>query len=131
MAQLTSQQANDLAGQFLAMGQAIGDFRYLHWNILTMTQHQQLARLHSAVLNSGEDILALSTTLVLDEVEASLATIRGITGQIKSTLATLGDIQQGIDLATSVVALGASVISRSPSRIEKALEDLVKRWKKF
>ena len=30
MAQLTSQQANDLANQFLALAQAIGDFRYKH-----------------------------------------------------------------------------------------------------
>src|SRR5258708_35621213 len=96
MAQLTSRQADDLANQFLALAQAIGDFRYNHWNDLSKTQHHQLAGQHWSALNFGEDILALSTGLIMDDVVGSLKSVKTITGQIKSSLGTLKDIQKGI-----------------------------------
>src|SRR5258707_14508389 len=107
MAQLTSQQANDLANQFLALAQAIGDFRNNHWNDLSKTQPHQLAGQHWSVLNFGEDILALSTGLIMDDVAGSLKSIKTITGQIKSSLGTLKDIQKGIDIAAAIVTFGA------------------------
>jgi len=129
MAQLTAQQANDLANQFLALAQAIGDFRYHHWNDLSKAQHQRLASQHWSVLNYGEDILALSTALIMDDVSSSLASIKTITGQIKSTLGTLKDIQKGIDITAAIVMLGAAIISQSPIAIAGAVQELGQRWR--
>jgi len=129
MAQLTSQQANELANQFLALAQAIGDFRYNHWNELSKVQHQRLASQHWSVLNHGEDILALSTALIMDEVSGSLASIKTITGQIKSSFGKLTDIQKGINIATAIVTLGAAIISQSPIAIAGAIQDLDQRWR--
>jgi len=129
MAQLTAQQANDLANQFLALAQAIGDFRYNHWNDLSKAQHHRLASQHWSVLNYGEDILALSTALIMDDVLNSLASIKTITGQIKSSLGTLADIQKGINVAASIVTLGAAIISQSPIAIGEAIYELSKRWR--
>jgi len=129
MAQLTAQQANDLANQFLALAQAIGDFRYNHWSELSKAQHQRLASQHWSVLNYGEDILALSTALIMDDVSSSLASIKTITGQIKSSLGTLHDIQKGIGITTVIVMLGAAIISQSPIAIAGAIEELMKRWR--
>ncbi len=129
MAQLTSQQANDLANQFLALAQAIGDFRYNHWNDLSKTQHHQLAGQHWSVLNFGEDILALSTGLIMDDVAGSLKSIKTITGQIKSSLGTLKDIQKGIDIAAAIVTFGAAIISKSPIAIGEAVDDLAQKWR--
>ena len=129
MAQLTAQQANDLANQFLALAQAIGDFRYNHWNDLSKVQHQRLASQHWSVLNYGEDILALSTALIMDDVSSSLASIKTITGQIKSTLGTLKDIQKGVDITAAIVMLGAAIISQSPIAIAGAVLELGQRWR--
>jgi hypothetical protein len=129
MAQLTSQQADDLANQFLALAQAIGDFRYRHWNDLSQDQHHRLASQHWSVLNYGEDILALSETLIMDDVSPSLASIKSITGQIKSSLRALKDIQNGIDLAATIVTFGAAIISKSPIAIREAIDDLTQRWR--
>ena len=129
MAQLTAQQANDLANQFLALAQAIGDFRYNHWNDLSKVQHQRLASQHWSVLNYGEDILALSTALIMDDVSSSLASIKTITGQIKSSLGTLKDIQKGIGITTVIVMLGAAIISQSPIAIAGAIQELGQRWR--
>ena len=129
MAQLTAQQANDLANQFLALAQAIGDFRYNHWNDLSKAQHHRLASQHWSVLNYGEDILALSTALIMDDVSSSLGSIKTITGQIKSTLGTLKDIQKGIDITAVIVMLGAAIISQSPIAIAGAVQELGQRWR--
>ena len=129
MAQLTAQQANDLANQFLALAQAIGDFRYNHWSDLSKAQHHRLASQHWSVLNYGEDILALSTALIMDDVSSSLASIKTITGQIKSTLGTLKDIQKGIDITAVIVMLGAAIISQSPIAIAGAVQELGQRWR--
>jgi len=129
MAQLTAQQANDLSNQFLALAQAIGDFRYNHWNDLSKAQHHRLASQHWSVLNYGEDILALSTALIIDDVSSSLASIKMITGQIKSTLGTLKDIQKGIDITAVIVMLGAAIISQSPIAIAGAIQELGQRWR--
>ena len=129
MAQLTSQQADDLANQFLALAQAIGDFRYNHWSDLSRVQHNRLASQHWSVLNYGEDILALSTALIMDDVSSSLASLKTITGQIKSSLGALKDIQKGIGITTVIVMLGAAIISQSPIAIEGAIEELMKRWR--
>ena len=130
MAQLTMQQASDLAHQFLALAQSIGDFRYRHWKDLSNGQDQKLASLHRSVLNYGEDILALSTVLVMDDVSKSLASVKEVTLQIKSTLGSLADIQKGIDLTASIVTLGAAIISRDPLAVEVAVEGLVRNWKR-
>ena len=126
MAHLTSQQVNDLANQFLALAQSIGDLRYNYWNDLSKDQHQILANQHWSVLHYGEDILSMSTVLVMDDVSNSLAMIRALTGKIKSTLDALHDIQEGINISAAIVSLGAAIISENPLAVAGAIEDLVK-----
>lgn len=126
MGQLTSEQAHDLANQLLGLAQSIGDFRYEHWTDLSKSQHQLLANQHWSVLIYGEDILTLSTALVMDDLHSSLASIKMLTGQIKATLNSLNDIQEGITIAASIVTLGAAIVNKNPMAIEDAIEDLVK-----
>src|SRR5262249_46384719 len=105
MAQLTVQQANDLSNQFLGLAQSIGTFRDLHWSDLTKDQHQLLANQHLSVLIYGEEILTLSTVLVMDDALSALETIRGLTLQMRATLESLTDIQEGIHVAALIVTL--------------------------
>ena len=68
MAKLTAQQANILANNFLGLAQAIGDYRYENWATLSKGDNQKLGTLQRAILNYGEDVLALSTVLVMNDV---------------------------------------------------------------
>lgn len=129
MAKLTSVQANALANDFLGLAQAIGDFRYDNWNELTKPQNQQLSSLQWSILNDGEDILALSTTLVMDDVQTSLDKINNITLEIRSTIQQLKDIQKAINVAAAIVTLGGAVISKDPSSISTALQGMIDSWK--
>lgn len=129
MANLTSIQANALSNDFLGLGQAIGDFRYNNWNELSQPQNQQLGNLQWSILNYGEDILALSTTLVMDDVQTSLDKINNITVEIKATMQQLKNIQKAINVAAAIVTLGGAVISKSPSSIGSALQEMIDSWK--
>jgi hypothetical protein len=129
MERLTSHEAKDLANQFLALAQAIGDWRYNHWSELSETQRQQLANHHRSVLEYGEEVLALSTVLVMEDVSNSLSAIKSVSGKITASLGTLADIQKGIDVAAAVVTLGAAIVSKNPLAIGGAIEGLVEGWK--
>jgi len=128
MAKLTSRQAYDLANNFLGLAQAIGDFRYSNWYLLSKADNQMLGDLQWSILNSGEDILTLSTILVMDDVSESLGKINDITARIKGNIHTLQNIQKGINIAASVVTLGAAIISKNARSVTDAIDGLAKAW---
>lgn len=129
MAKLTSAQANALANDFLGLAQAIGDFRYDNWNEMSKPQNQQLGKLQWSILNYGEDILALSTVLVMDDVKASLDQINDITLEIRSTIQKLKNIQKVINVAAAIITFGGAIISKEPSSIKSGLQGLIDSWK--
>jgi len=124
MPKLNATQASELARHFLALAQAIGDYRYRNWKKLSKKDNQQLADFQWSVLNCGEDMLANSTTLVLDDVKNSLGKIEDLTVKVESTLASLAKIQTIINCAAAIVILGGAVISKNPGTITSAIEAL-------
>ena len=129
MANLTSKQANELAGCFLGMAQAIGDFRYTNWKELPKEDNQRLGNLQWSIMNYGEDILAFSTILVMDEVKASLEKISEISKVIKDNINSIKNIQKGINIAAAIVTLGAAIISKNARSVTGAIDGLVTEWK--
>lgn len=129
MAKLTSAQANALANDFLGLAQAIGDYRFENWNTISKSQNQQLGELQWSILNYGEDILALSTVLVMDDVKASLDQIDNITLEIKSTIQQLKNVQKVINVASAIITFGGAVISKDPAAIKSGLQGFIETWK--
>lgn len=128
MPQLTSLQANELANNFLDLAQAIGDFRYNNWDNLSVFDNQRLGNFQWALLNYGEDMLALSTTLVMDDVQGSLSEISQITSEIKTSVKNLQNIQKGIDVAAATVTLAAAIISKKPQAILESVVGIKEVW---
>lgn len=129
MANLTSEQANRLSDDFFILGMAIADFRYENWDRLTLEENKELSEMQNAILRCGEDILAFSTTLVMDEVAESLAKISSITEEIKGTIKTLESIQKGLDAAAAILVLGVAIMKRDPQGIGNSIKDLFVTWK--
>jgi len=129
MARLTSKQANELAGNFLGLAQAIGDFRFSNWKELPKEDNQRLGSLQWSILNYGEDILAFSTILVMDEVKVSLEKIRDISKEIKENINSIKNIQKGINIAAAIVTLGAAIISKNARSVTDAIDCLATEWK--
>ncbi|MBP8192325.1 MAG: hypothetical protein KAX69_01890 [Chitinophagales bacterium] len=128
MAKLTTQQANELANNFLAMAQAIGEYRYQNFDSLSKIQNQKIRDLHWSILNYADDLYTMSATLVLNDVEESLSTIGLITEQMKDTYKHLQNIQKAISVAASVITLGASILSKNPQAIISAIGGLADTW---
>jgi hypothetical protein len=128
MAKLSSQQAHELAGNFLALALAVGDFRYANWGSLPKPDDRKLADLQWSILNAGEDMLASSATLVMEDVKDSLKRIKSITGQISDTIKSLKDVQKVIDVAAAIVNLGNDVLARNTKGILVGIGALEKSW---
>jgi len=125
MGYLTQDQANDLANNFLILAEEAGKFRINKKNKLTPLESQKLADWQWQIINFGEDIIALSVTLVMEDVQISLAKIDQITVQIKSTIQTLKDIQKGIGIVAATVSLGAAILSKQPLAITDSIAGLI------
>jgi len=124
MPKMTAAQASELAKHFLSLAQSIGDYRFRNWKKLSKKDNQQLGSFQWSVLNFGEDMLAMSTTLVLPEVKNSLETIEGLTDKVEKTLAGLGKIQKIIQCAAAIVILGGAIMGKDPVAIGKAIQNL-------
>ena len=124
MPKLNATQASELARHFLALAQSIGDYRFRNWQKLTKKQNQQLGDFHWSVLNFGEEMLALSTSLVMDDVKNSLDRIGELTVKVERTLGGLAKIQSIINCAAAIVILGGAIMGKDPFAIQKAIDNL-------
>jgi hypothetical protein len=96
---------------------------------LSKADNQNLGGLQWSILNYGEDVLALSTVLVMNDIADSLNRVDDITTQIKSNIQQLKNIQKVISVATAIVTFGAAVISKNPQTIASTLDGLFDAWK--
>lgn len=124
MGKLTSKQVNELANNFLALAQTLGDYRYKKNSSLTKSQNQKLREAHKRTLDYSDDLYTLSATLVMNDVETSLSKLNAITKKIKETYKSISSVQKVINISTSVVTLGASIFSLNPQAIVDSLGNL-------
>ncbi|PZX54053.1 hypothetical protein [Algoriphagus chordae] len=129
MANLTSEQAMQLSDNFYYLGMAIGDFRYENWDRLSLDDNKELSDTQNMLLQQGEDILAYSTTLIMDEVSESLAKINEIATDISGTIKTLHNIQKGLNIAAALLILGVAITNRDTQGIGNSIKDVVNTWK--
>lgn len=122
MAKLTAKQVNELANSFLAMAQAVGDYRYLNYDSITKGQKQKLKSLHWSVLQTADDLYTLSASLTLDDAQTALEAIDKISKDMKASYKKLKDVQKAIKLATSMVVLGSAVLSKNPFALLEAID---------
>jgi len=124
MGKLTSKQVNELANNFLALAQSIGDYRYTNYDSLTKIQNKRLRESHKRTLNYSDDLYTISASLVMNDVDNSLTKLKLVTNKIKKSYKSLKDVQKAINIATNVVTLGASIFSLNPQAIVDSLGNL-------
>jgi hypothetical protein len=131
MAQLTAQQANELADNFSGMAQAIEEYRQHNFDILSKKENKEIKDLYLSVLNYADELYTLSATLtlVMDNVKSSLSSINEVTNNMKDTCKTLQNVQKAINVASSVVTLGAAILSKNTQTIADSIKGLVDTWK--
>ena len=128
MANLTSEQAKELSDNFYFLSVAIGDFRYENWDNLSIEDNKKLSEIQNMLLQTGEDILAFSTTLIMNEVEESLQKINFITSDIQGTIKNLQNIQKGLNTAAALLILGVAIVNRDTEGIEGSIKNIFETW---
>jgi len=128
MANLTSNQAKQLSENFRFMASAIQEFRRTNWDLLTPDERLKLKETRDELLSKCEDILASSTTLIMDEVSDSLGKIKEVTADIKGTISRLQNIQKGLNVAAALLALGIAITARDPQNISKSIKSVFETW---
>lgn len=128
MATLTSQQANELANYFLAMAEAVGNYRYQNFDSLSIPENKEIKDSLEFIRKCANELFTLSATLVMDDVQTSLSEIAEVTNQMKSTYKTLQDVQKAINMAASIVTLGKAILVKNPQLIADATGKLVDCW---
>ncbi|MCH5717198.1 hypothetical protein [Niabella hibiscisoli] len=83
MAALTSKQITALADQFLAFAKAVGDYRIQHDEELNASQKKDLKSYHKQLLNRSDELYTTSATLVMDEIETSIESIKSVTSRLE------------------------------------------------
>ncbi|WP_425638777.1 hypothetical protein ACPUEN_04245 [Algoriphagus yeomjeoni] len=128
MANLTSDQATQLSDNFYNLAKAIGDFRYENWDKLSFEENKELSETQNMLLQTGEDILAFSTTLIMDETIDSLAKINSIAGEIQDSIKKLNNIQKGLNVAAAILLLGVAIVNRDTKGIGDSIKGVYETW---
>ena len=121
MGKLKAKQAHQLANNFLAIAQALGNYRYENFDTLSRSNNRKLKDLHWSILQTADDLYTLSATLVMDDVEDSLSKIEKITNNLQRTFKKITSVQKAIDYATQAVTLGGAILSKNPVAIKDAI----------
>ena len=129
MENLTADQAAELAKNFLGLAQCIGNYRFTNWKKLSKAENQDLSNKQWSILNAGEDMLALSTTLVIQEADNTLKQIKSLTGELNKIILQIKKVQKVINIGTAVIQLAAVIIGKQPLAIPGAIGNLVKAIK--
>jgi hypothetical protein len=129
MENVTSEQAAELAKNFLGLAQSIGNYRFANWKKLSRAENQELSDKQWSILNAGEDMLALSTSLLINEANDTIKQIKTITSDIDKTIVSIKKVQKVIDIGAAVIQLAAVIIGKQPLAIPAAISDLVKAIK--
>jgi ABC-type transporter Mla subunit MlaD len=119
-------QAADIGDMLSAISDSLVDFRNtqdipddlapgLNQSIEQISQYSQYMYAHSAAM-------------VLDNVQDSLTQLKDITGQINANIKNLQNVQKGINVAVSVVAVGSAIIELSPDNIASSVGGLINAW---
>jgi hypothetical protein len=129
MANLTSQEVNELANYLLAMAKSISDYRIKNFNTLSPPENQKIKDLNDAILNYADQLYTMSAILVLDDVATALSTINEVTNKMQATYTKLMDVQKAINIAASVVALGESIVKLDPNAVKASIGGIVNTLK--
>ena len=122
---LTADDAFDLSKQFHDLSTAVGDYRYKNVDAITPAQMARLKDAQFMLLNQSSHMITEAVGLELDDGQAGLAALNGVTAKAQKALKNIADIKKAIEITAALVKLGAAVASENPAAITAATQDAV------
>lgn len=122
MANLTAQQARDLANSFYELSKKLGDYRFGNWDNLTPSQRTKLENIQWTLMNYSSDFTAVAISQTVAELQNTLKNISDATDKMKKAIGNIQSIDKILKVAAAAVTLGASIATGNPIAIVKGLE---------
>ncbi|MET0298949.1 MAG: hypothetical protein ABW036_04280 [Flavitalea sp.] len=129
MAKLTAAQAAELSKSFLGLAQTLGNYRFTNWDKLSKEENQSIADQQWSVLDAGENMTAMATTLLINEADTTIRQIRDVATTINEAVAKIKKVHKVIYIGTAVIQLAAVILVKQPLAIPGAINDLIKAVK--
>lgn len=123
MDQISTDQLNTLATQFLAMGNALLAFRENTAGI-SNDDDATLEQLQNELLDKAGQLATMAAIASGQEAANAVNGLTKVNDQITQSLKKLADVQKAIDIATAAVKVVVSVISMNPGGIVDAVGGL-------
>ena len=112
MADLTTAQLADLADNYQSMAKQLMQYKLDNLDKFNAVQVQDMTTRVSLLLHNSNLLSALSTFQAVQDLKPHLDSIKQSTAQLKATLDKIKKVQKAIDIATVVINLGSSLITR-------------------
>jgi hypothetical protein len=128
MSNLTALQANALAKKFLNVGKEIGKYYTANNSQLTSAQKIKISEIHEQALDYADELFTQSANLVMDDVQVSLNSINTVTDSILNDYQKLKNVQKAINVASRVIQLASSILSKDTNSIGPAINGLIDAW---
>lgn len=112
-----TQQVFTLSDFFHVMGNAVRDYIDKNKNSLGDDERNYLFDFQINLLQQAADINMLGTAMVFDNVSQTISQLSDISISLKKAEKKAQSVQKVINIATSVVELGTSILSRNPKEI--------------
>lgn len=128
MPKLNKNQLTQLGDYYLKLAQAVGDYRIAHYHKLKPLQKKRIREYHKNLIDYADTYYAASTNFIVEDAEASLASIGDISNGLQEDIKKVSSVQLIVNTIGAAVRLGASIISKQPKAIAASLKDLVKAY---
>lgn len=109
MAMTSFDDLMELAGAYLDLATAIGNYRIANWNRLAEEERQQLNDVWWTLLTMSDDIAAKAAVIRLEMLQADLENLRKCTVSMKEAAKLISEVKGYIAIATKAVALGGAL----------------------
>jgi hypothetical protein len=98
----------ELAGAYLELATAIGNYRIANWNRLTEDERKILNDDWWTLLTMSDDIAAKAAVIRLEMVQTDLENLKKCTAGMKDAAKRISEVKGFIAIATKAVALGGA-----------------------
>jgi cob(I)alamin adenosyltransferase len=123
MDQITSEQLNTLAQQFLDMGNALLAYRENN-PALPANINTQLEQLQNALFDKAGQLATMAAIVSGQEAASAVNSLTQVNAQITQSIQGLENVQKVINIAAAALHVAVAVISMNPRDIINAVGGL-------
>jgi hypothetical protein len=123
--QWSSLDLKNLAAAFDDMADALLDFRKQNAANLTQLQKNQLTAQYGQLVSYGEELENEAVNNALIDIDGAVTDLQNAAHDANHALQVISNVQKAIGIAVAAVALGAAILTPTPTTIAASLNTLV------